>query len=92
MTTSKLKQVVFVLGPSLVLALAGILGDIIGTAMKSNPELFVGFISFAIVALIFLVTQELLVEARETAGDSISVNICLFVGMLVGIAVGAVLG
>mmetsp|Transcript_78836 Transcript_78836/g.255730 ORF Transcript_78836/g.255730 Transcript_78836/m.255730 type:complete len:454 (+) Transcript_78836:1-1362(+) len=91
MTTSKLKQVVFVLGPSLVLAVFGILGDIIGTAMQSNPAVFVGFISFAIVALMFLVTQELLVESRETAGESISVNSCLFVGMLLGILLGAVL-
>merc|ERR1711972_359319 len=84
-TRSVLKHTALVLLPPVVLALSGVLGNGIGGFLEQSPGLFIGFIAFAIVALLFLVTQELLTEAHEVGGEDILVNIMLFVGLLAGI-------
>ena len=65
---------------------AGALGVSLGEALQQNALLFLGMLSFASVSLIFLVTQELLVEARESIespADLQCVTIWLFVGLFV---------
>jgi zinc transporter ZupT len=72
--------------PPVVMVLAGALGVSLGEALQQNALLFLGMLSFASVSLIFLVTQELLVEARESIespADLQCVTIWLFVGLFV---------
>jgi len=90
-THSLAKHVLLVSLPPLLLAVAAVSGRSLGELLTGRPMLFVGFISFAIVALLFLVTQELLTEARKVAGDSICVNLMLFGGVLAGIVLESVL-
>ena len=46
--------------------LAGaVIGAAIGDASKATPAVFTGFVAFGVVALLFLVTHELLIEAHE---------------------------
>jgi len=78
--------------PPLTLALFGCFGHFLGSMLEQNPGFFIGFIAFSIVALLFLVTQELLMEARDMGGDSLFVNILFFIGLLSGILLEKVLG
>jgi zinc transporter ZupT len=71
--------------PPLALLSAGVLGTYVGGALHENPAVFVGLIAFSIVALLFLVTQELLTEARKVAEGSTVMNSMIFVGVLAGI-------
>mmetsp|Transcript_250 Transcript_250/g.766 ORF Transcript_250/g.766 Transcript_250/m.766 type:complete len:309 (-) Transcript_250:148-1074(-) len=56
---------VSVLMPPLALWLGGFIGATTATAVAAAPALHVGLISFGIAALLFLVTEELLLEAHE---------------------------
>ena len=72
--------------PPVVMVLAGVLGVSLGEVLLRNDLLFLGMLSFASVSLIFLVTQELLVEARESIespADLQCVTISLFVGLFI---------
>lgn len=91
-TRSVLKHVILVVLPPVVLALSGVLGHSLGSMLERSPGLFIGFIAFAIVALLFLVTHELLTEAHEVGGEDITVNIMLFIGLLAGILLEKLLG
>merc|ERR1740138_562273 len=82
---AKLGRCSIMLAPALMLLIAGVAGNRAGRLLEENPGMFIGFISFSIVALLFLVTQELLREAQEIAGNSSFVNGMLFVGLLAGI-------
>lgn len=74
--------------PPLVLIFAGFLGASLGVVSQEGPALFIGFISFAVVALLFLVTQELLAEAQEYDRGNSVVTSLFFVGLLAGILLG----
>lgn len=52
--------------PPLVLVLAGWFGARVGLALETHALFFLGMLSFASVALVFLVTQELLIEVINT--------------------------
>jgi len=84
-TRSKVKHASIVALPPLVLVISGVLAHFIGSILRETPLMFTGLISFAVVALLFLVTQELLAEAREVAGDSKFLNSMFFVGVYAGI-------
>merc|ERR1712137_158164 len=84
-THSRVKIVGVSLVPPVVLLLSGVAGNALGTILESNPDVFIGFIAFSIVALLFLVTQELLAEAQEVASENLIVNVMFFVGLLGGI-------
>merc|ERR1712046_194781 len=88
-TRSLCKHVVIVCVPPLVLVGLGIAGHELGHQLQSSQGLFIGFISFAIVALLLLVTQELLKEASEM--DSLLINVMFFVGLLAGILMDKIL-
>lgn len=50
---------------------------------RDSPALFASFLAFGVVALLFLVTHELLIEAHESTKSELWwVNIWLFAGML----------
>jgi len=71
--------------PPVVLFSATILGSLLGKSLEGQPLLFNACVSFGATALLFLVTQELLVEAREFTGTEAQtrgVNLCLFGGVL----------
>jgi zinc transporter ZupT len=69
--------------PPLVLVAAGVIGGAIGDISKSNPSVFVGFVAFGVVALLFLVTHELLIEAHDSMKDSnvLFVNLAFYAGI-----------
>merc|ERR1719512_506458 len=76
-TRSRFKLGSLAVLPPLVLLFCGLLGQVAGQHFKDEALLFTGFIAFSVVALLFLVTQELLAEAREFAGDDLLVNAVL---------------
>jgi zinc transporter ZupT len=74
-----------VLSPPAALCIGSFLGANLASSVTDYPAVFVGFIAFSIVALLFLVTQELLIEAFENT-DSEGlwyVNIWLFIGIFI---------
>jgi len=91
-TRSVWKHIGIVMVPPLVILGAGVAGHEAGSALQSSQGVFIAFIAFAIVALLFLVTQELLKEAGEVAGESIVINMMFFIGLLGGIILDKVLG
>lgn len=60
--------VVSVLLPPLALWGGGLIGCTTATVVAASPALHVGLISFGIAALLYLVTEELLLEAHESQG------------------------
>lgn len=84
-TRSRGKLFGLALLPPVVLCLSGFLGASLGAVSQGGPGLFIGFISFAVVALLFLVTQELLAEAQEYGRGNSVVTSFFFVGLLAGI-------
>ena len=72
------------LPPCAMVAFA-IVGSAVGRAVVDEPAAFAACLGFAGVSLLFMVTQELLVEAREGAEEKPLVVSWLFFGMLVTI-------
>jgi zinc transporter ZupT len=70
-------------GPPLLMLLASGLGAAIGATVQAIPIIFVAMVSFGAVALLFLVCNELLIEAREAQGDDEKwfISIMVFVGI-----------
>ena len=48
---------------------ASTIGAAVGSAVLDIPILFIIFVSFGIIALLFLVCNELLIEAKSSQGD-----------------------
>jgi zinc transporter ZupT len=84
-TSNKGKHAGIVFAPPLALLLTGVLGSFVGALLTEWALVFIAFISFAVVALLFLVTQELLAEAREVAGEDKLITSMFFVGVFGGI-------
>jgi zinc transporter ZupT len=78
--------------PPFMLFAIGVLGSLIGKLLTSWTLVFLAFIAFAVVALLFLVTQELLAEAREVAGENKLINAMFFAGVFGGILLETLLG
>lgn len=57
----------------------------LGATTLETPTVFVGFVSFGIVALLFLVCNELIVEAKAAQGDDEKwwIGSMVFVGIYV---------
>jgi zinc transporter ZupT len=70
-------------GPPLVMLFAAGIGAMIGEVTRSLPALFIGMVAFGSVALLFLVCNELLIEAKETQGEEERwwISIMVFVGV-----------
>eukprot|EP00658_Telonema_sp_P-2_P024100 TRINITY_DN19667_c0_g2_i1.p1 TRINITY_DN19667_c0_g2~~TRINITY_DN19667_c0_g2_i1.p1 ORF type:complete len:176 (+),score=58.99 TRINITY_DN19667_c0_g2_i1:127-654(+) len=82
---SRLKHCATILIPPLCMIGAGVVGDIVGQQLVKQEYVFIGFIAFATVALLFLVTEELLTEANEVSKGSFWINICFFLGLYAGL-------
>lgn len=69
--------------PPIIMLLASVLGSFVGSTARSYPMLYIGFISFGVVALLYLVVNELLVEAREslTGNEQWWSGMVLFMGV-----------
>jgi ZIP family zinc transporter len=63
--SSALARTTVLVLPPLVMLAAALVGALSGAAARAHPVVYIGFISFGIVALLYLVVNELLVEARE---------------------------
>jgi len=85
-TKSANKHILIAIVPGILMFVVGMLAYVLGAALTAMPALFIGFIAFAVVALLYLVTQELLVEAREVSGDSgVAIRVMFFVGTYCGL-------
>jgi ZIP family zinc transporter len=84
-TSSKTKLFVSILVPPFTMLVMGAAAGAGGDALTANPPVFLGFVTFSIVALLFLVTQELLISAHEGAGgdDLWYVTVWVFLGLAV---------
>jgi zinc transporter ZupT len=73
-------------GPPFVMFFAAGVGAALADSARNSPLVFVAFVAFGVVALLFLVCNELLIEAKSAQGDEerwwISVNIFLGVYMV----------
>lgn len=78
--------------PLLMLGAAGV-SSMIGSAVQSMPLVFISMVSFGTVALLFLVCNELVVEAKEAQGDDEKwyISIMLFAGIFVVLTMDYVL-
>jgi len=72
-----------------LMLVGGMVGSALANAVEEQPAVFVAFIAFCVVALLFLVTQELLVEAREVS-DNKMVTSAFFMGVLLALLVSRV--
>eukprot|EP00657_Telonema_sp_P-1_P006698 TRINITY_DN2607_c0_g1_i1.p1 TRINITY_DN2607_c0_g1~~TRINITY_DN2607_c0_g1_i1.p1 ORF type:complete len:204 (+),score=43.63 TRINITY_DN2607_c0_g1_i1:112-723(+) len=90
--TSASHHFAIVLIPPLSLVAAGIVGDLAGQELVDHQYLFIGFIGFATVAVLFLVTEELLSEANEVSEGAYSINVCFFLGLYSGLIMDKALG
>jgi zinc transporter ZupT len=70
-------------GPPLVMFLSAGLGGAVGDIFRSIPSVFIGMVAFGTVALVFLVCNELLIEAHEAQGEEERwwISIQVFVGI-----------
>ena len=63
--SSRFTRLITVVIPPLVMQSATFIGAVTGIAVKSIPLLFVSFVSFGIVALLYLACNELILEASS---------------------------
>jgi zinc transporter, ZIP family len=81
--SSKFANVIALYSPPVVMLIASGLGAAIGAAVQALPVIFIAMVSFGSVALLFLVCNELLIEAREAQGeeDKWYITIMIFLGI-----------
>ena len=58
-----------IISPPFIMLLASTMGALVGTVAIEHHVFFVIFVSFGVVALLFLVCNELLIEAKNVQGD-----------------------
>ena len=83
------------IAPPVMMWLAAAFGACVGSASRSYPIIFVSFVGFGVIALLYLVINELLVEARETmeeVGKVWYVECIIFVGIYVVISIDKIVG
>ncbi len=70
-------------GPPVVMFIMSVVAGAIGRVVQSNPAVFITMVSFGAVALLFLVTNELLIEAKEAQGEDEKwyISIMVFAGV-----------
>ena len=68
-----------------IMLLGALIGAALGNVSKDVPAVFTGFVAFGVVALLFLVTHELLIEAHESTKDSdvVWINMVFFFGIYI---------
>eukprot|EP00940_MAST-03C_sp_MAST-3C-sp2_P003156 g3156.t1 len=90
-TSSSVVHACICVVPPVAIVMSAIVGHEIGSALEGQQGVFIGFISFSIVAILFLVTQELLREAQEAVGENAFVSTAFFVGLLAALLLDRVL-
>jgi zinc transporter ZupT len=76
------------LGP-LFIVIGSCCGGLLSSALTDNPLAMIGLLSFGVAALLFMVAEELLLEAHEEGGNHIWwVDLQLYVGFFVSILLG----
>ena len=90
---SRVSRLVTVFVPPCVLLIAAVIGAALGDISSSSPAAFTAFVAFGVVALLFLVTHELLIEAHDAQGGKEVwwINVVLFVGVFVVLLLNRVL-
>jgi len=73
--------------PPISIIVLAFTGAAIGSALEDNRGVLIGLIAFSVVAILFLVTHELLCEAFELQHGEVLwyVNVWLFLGLYAGI-------
>jgi len=71
-----------ILAGPVVLVTSSVLGALVAHSLEESPLIKLGIISFGSSALLYLVTEELLLEAHENGTVPFYVDFCFFVGFL----------
>lgn len=81
--TSAFKRNLALYAPPFVMFLAAGLGALLAGATRETPMIFIAFVAFGVVALMFLVCNELLIEAKNAQGEEEKwwISICIFLGI-----------
>ena len=90
---SRAARLATVVTPPVVLLVAAVIGAARGDISASSPAAFTAFVAFGVVALLFLVTHELLIEAHDAQGGKEVwwINVVLFVGVFIVLLLNRVL-
>eukprot|EP00164_Ancoracysta_twista_P015294 GFYU01025223.1.p1 GENE.GFYU01025223.1~~GFYU01025223.1.p1 ORF type:complete len:358 (+),score=86.48 GFYU01025223.1:80-1075(+) len=65
----QVKAIITVIAPPAILIIGGVVGAAGAAALTEFPTVHLGLISFGIAALLYLVTEELLLEAHESSAE-----------------------
>jgi ZIP family zinc transporter len=87
--STKAHRLACIILPPFVITLGSLLGVSVGTAAYAFPVVLIAFVAFGIVALLHLVTTELLEEAMEHR-DNIWVPASIFVGVFLVVLIDQV--
>jgi zinc transporter ZupT len=70
-------------GPPMIMFCASGIGAALGIAVEHLPVVFIGLVAFGTVALVYLVCNELIIEAKEAQGNNEKwyISIQIFVGI-----------
>ena len=70
-------------GPPVIMFLAAGVGALMAHTVKHIPMIFIAFVALGVVALLFLVCNELLIEAKNAQGEDEKwwISICIFLGI-----------
>jgi len=80
--------------PPVVMFLSGLLGGLVGYAVEGSPIAFTALVSFGIVALLFLVVGELVIEANNKRNGEVEwwISCIFFLGVWLVLIVDHALG
>jgi zinc transporter ZupT len=81
--TTLLRRNIALYGPPLVMFFAAGLGALMANTVRHIPMCFIAFVAFGVVALLFLVCNELLIEAKNAQGEEEKwwISLCIFLGI-----------
>ena len=81
-TQRRATRILAVHAPPLLLVVGGVIGGVLGQLLSTSPPLHVGLLAFGIAALLYLVTEELLLEAHASQKEEHVwwVDACFFLG------------
>ena len=71
--------------PPILMFLSAGIGAALASAAAGAPVVFIAFVAFGVVALLFLVCNELLIEAREAQGEEERwwISVMVFAGIYI---------
>jgi zinc transporter ZupT len=91
--TTALRRNIALYGPPFVMFFAAGLGALLASLVREIPMAFIAFVAFGVVALLFLVCNELLIEAKNAQGEEEKwwISICIFMGIYMVLIVNQLL-